>query len=1085
MAAKLLLSFAISLALAGTGQSAAPPADEPALAAASRPPSRYIVLFEEGAVSNFRKRDGTIDAEGFATVLSEHVDETAKPALTFDSRLFHGVSIDVHEANSTSVEKIEAIPGVAKVWPAGLFTIPSAPEAVVSGPEQATWSPHNATRVNQVHQKGYKGDGVVVAIVDSGVDYTHPALGGGFGPGFKFEGGYDLVGDDYSAGGETNPDSDPMDCHGHGTHVSGIVGSSNEWNPGVAPNARLRMYKVFGCGDGTTEDIVIAGFLRAFDDGADVITASLGSVLGFPYIASSVVVSRIQAAGVVVTAAAGNSGSSGPYYTSNLGNGFGTTTVGSVEQNDRVGWTVKARSANGTTRDILYLEAEGRPFNLTGDHNATFYPDPRTRDVCNIRERQPRVPKTNVLVQRMGDCSWAEMDLTLWDRVDWVFFYAKEGQGLPAPSRFIQQADAQAKGLATISYEDGAWLLDHYDRNITVTFEFEESPRPVSVRWSDAFGVRASAFTSWGPTLDGRMKPEIAGPGANILSTYPVSAGRWAVFSGTSMATPYIAGVAALILGSRGGRAGWGPDAARLTHERLIASGQPVSMNNENTTWTPVARIGAGVVDAVRAVEYDTFVSPANINLNDTQNFRGVHTIQLTNIGLEAVTYNLSHQPLNGFQAISVTDRAVAPNPDIAGYFASVKLSAESVTAGPGETVEITATFTEPDSGVFDLMPVYGGNIHFVGSNGEDVRVTYMGIKGSLYAQGSWALLPSFLRNKVGGSLEPLADGEEYVVGPLEAQPVGRYVNAWASEEQSFDYVATDWTPEDWTYPPVPGQNKWFGSITSRERVYPALYQPRIPGGVFQAFGSQNFSQGHPVAPGDYRILARSLRTLGNRGNISDWQLTLSPWFRLKPMDPPSTTITTTTTATSTSSTTSTPPTPLPPIAVCGESVPVNITARLSTEETRYGLLRLSDMLGYDRRGDGTHFEWALTNEGYLKTRDTASGNPQDLWASVHTNNNSLIYMYPRSRITGSWSYVNCQRVDTELHCTSNEKTSFYDCLDPEDGNYYVYLRHGPVVPSGCRQVVFNFEALPQACTTPTASSPATLSATPTLSVMS
>lgn len=173
------------------------------------------------------------------------------------------------------------------------------------------WSAHNATRVNRVHQDGFRGDGVVVAMIDSGIDYNHPALGGGFGPGFKVEGGYDLAGDSYEAGGATTPDADPMDCAGHGTHVAGIIGSSDGYNPGVAPDARLRMYKVFGCGGSATEDIVIAGFLRAFDEGADVISASLGSALGFPYTASSIVISRIQAAGVVVTAAAGNSGGNG------------------------------------------------------------------------------------------------------------------------------------------------------------------------------------------------------------------------------------------------------------------------------------------------------------------------------------------------------------------------------------------------------------------------------------------------------------------------------------------------------------------------------------------------------------------------------------------------------------------------------------------------------------------------------------------------------------------------------------------------------------------------------------------------------
>ncbi|KAJ3959538.1 hypothetical protein N0V92_003855 [Colletotrichum tropicale] len=353
MAAKLLSTLAASLALASIGQSATVPGNDAALAAAVAAPSRYIVLFEEGAVANFQKRDGTIDVRGFATTVSSHIQKNTKPALIFDSSLFRGVSVDVHGANSTSVDQIKAIEGVSQVWPAGLFTIPPTSEAVISDSDRPTWSPHNTTRVNEVHQKGQKGDGVIVAMIDSGVDYNHPALGAGFGPGFKVEGGYDLAGDNYSPGGPTNPDSDPMDCAGHGTHVAGIIASQHEYNPGVAPNARLRMYKVFGCEDGTTEDIVIAGFLRAFEEGADVITASLGSALGFPYIAASIVVSKIQAAGVVVTAAAGNSGSAGPFWTTNLGNGFGTTTVGSVEQNDRVVYTVKARSANGTTRDIV------------------------------------------------------------------------------------------------------------------------------------------------------------------------------------------------------------------------------------------------------------------------------------------------------------------------------------------------------------------------------------------------------------------------------------------------------------------------------------------------------------------------------------------------------------------------------------------------------------------------------------------------------------------------------------------------------------------------------------------------------------
>lgn len=75
--------------------------------------------------------------------------------------------------------------------------------------------------------------------------------------------------------------------------MAGIAGSSNENLPGVAPGATLRAYKVFGCEDGTTEDIIAMAFIRAFEDGADIITASLGSSQGFPEVLSALVVTRM------------------------------------------------------------------------------------------------------------------------------------------------------------------------------------------------------------------------------------------------------------------------------------------------------------------------------------------------------------------------------------------------------------------------------------------------------------------------------------------------------------------------------------------------------------------------------------------------------------------------------------------------------------------------------------------------------------------------------------------------------------------------------------------------------------------------
>ncbi|MAD83912.1 MAG: hypothetical protein CL912_13195 [Deltaproteobacteria bacterium] len=125
-------------------------------------------------------------------------------------------------------------------------------------------------------------ESIELALTKSSIDYNLPALGGGIGPGFKVAYGYDLVGD-YDANGNPAPDDDPMDCLGHGTHVAGIIGASNDpYILGVAPNATLHMYKVFACEDNAPTDILIQAFIMAHNNGVDVITSSIGSNNGWP-----------------------------------------------------------------------------------------------------------------------------------------------------------------------------------------------------------------------------------------------------------------------------------------------------------------------------------------------------------------------------------------------------------------------------------------------------------------------------------------------------------------------------------------------------------------------------------------------------------------------------------------------------------------------------------------------------------------------------------------------------------------------------------------------------------------------------------
>src|SRR5262249_7206316 len=134
------------------------------------------------------------------------------------------------------------------------------------------------------NELGLTGRGVRVAVMDTGVDFDHPDLGGCFGPGCRVDKGFDLVGDAFNANDPNpiiKPDPIPDDCNGHGTHVAGIIGA-NGGIKGVAPGVTFHAYRVFGCEGATTSDIMLAAMELVHEDGADVLNMSIGAARQWP-----------------------------------------------------------------------------------------------------------------------------------------------------------------------------------------------------------------------------------------------------------------------------------------------------------------------------------------------------------------------------------------------------------------------------------------------------------------------------------------------------------------------------------------------------------------------------------------------------------------------------------------------------------------------------------------------------------------------------------------------------------------------------------------------------------------------------------
>ncbi|KAE9575263.1 Subtilisin DY [Colletotrichum fructicola] len=274
----------------------------------------YIVEFADGKSS----RLSSLSSTGGVRIVKQ-----------FDSEIFTGASVEIADL---TLESLLELPDIVNAWPNNIVS--SEPLIQEENTLQAVPAvAHVVTGVDKVHEKGIYGNGVKIGVVDTGVWYNHDALGGGFGEGFKVAGGYDFVGDQYwpFVGYEKEPDEDPLDLLGHGTHVAGIIAGKTEDYVGVAPDATLYAYKVMSRQGSTDAATLIESFLAAFNDGVDIITSSIGGSSGWAEEAWAVVASRLVEQGIVVTISAANSGSIGPFYGSSGSSGKNVLAIASAD----------------------------------------------------------------------------------------------------------------------------------------------------------------------------------------------------------------------------------------------------------------------------------------------------------------------------------------------------------------------------------------------------------------------------------------------------------------------------------------------------------------------------------------------------------------------------------------------------------------------------------------------------------------------------------------------------------------------------------------------------------------------------------
>ncbi|KAM0272171.1 hypothetical protein ACHAQH_008849 [Verticillium albo-atrum] len=858
--------------------------------------------------------DASADASSlFDELRADGLD--VQPSMDLKFRLFNGVSFRVDSPDSAGADaltaKIAAKGAVKALWPVRGIRFPkldpanvarngSAPASAHASRRRALadadgFSPHVMTQVDKLRAEGFTGKGLHIGVVDTGVDYRHPALGGCFGEGCLVTNGWDFAGDEFDEGGNLKPDGDPVDiCQGHGTHVSGIVAAQeNELGfTGAAPDVTIGAYKTSGCAGYATSEVLVAGIYRAYEEGADIISLSAGDDSGWSTDAAADAVSRLAAAGVPVIVATGNSGGLGVWNAASPASGKEVAAIGSVENTILPTIMTRGEFTNGTTEQgfgwlegspILQTNATMRLWAPTNASDLTAY-------ACTSAPADmPDLEGLVVLLPLPTECGTDDQaSHVVVKGGKHIIYYPESDARLSAAWVFTEGIE----GVFTVSPGQAAsWLKGIKARqNIDITV----TPADSSSVWAENLDNGPGAgltsdFTSWGPSWEVVLKPQFTAPGGRILSTWTFGEGDYAVHPGTSMSAPLVAGIYALVGQARKTLN------AQVLRNVLASTAKPLPWFDGTTTHedilAPVPQQGAGMVQAYDAAHATTLVSTSGFSFNDTDNFTPERTFTIENTADEAVTYTLGHaKAVTAYtfntQSLLTISRFPPPTAD---EWASVAFDKDTITIPAGASAEVTFNLTPPSGLDAARLPVYSGYITITASGSSAPRLTlpYLGVVGSLH---DFRVLHN---EKIPHSGVYLSSTETHFLIPVPANQtftIPRPGAAWSpSILPKIVAIPTVGTPElHVDLVPLGGASNASSVVTKEWLGYESLGDlPRTPKYFVPTIGyTHNFdgrmADGTVVPEGEYKFVVSALRIFGDRKEKSDWVVVDSVPFVLR-----------------------------------------------------------------------------------------------------------------------------------------------------------------------------------------------------------
>lgn len=637
------------------------------LAWGERIPGRYILELEgdPAPVSAVRMRNSARLARVRAGQDAVRKRLSARTrVLSQTENLSSSLAVEVPEQEAAALAHL---PGVRHVYPARTVRL-HMDRAVVLTKVLEAWP--------KVGGEERAGEGMKIAIVDSGIDIEHPGLGAGS---FTMPATFPranrpedevqtsakvIVARSYvSLLPRRDPDITPRDRVGHGTALAMVAAGRRVTGPlatitGVAPRAQLGNYKVFGSpqfNDASSNDVIIKAIDDAVADGMDVINLSLGTDVA-PRLEDDPMaqaVERATQAGVIVVVSSGNNGSE-----------FGT--VGSPA-------TAPSALTVGASRNgrvfAANVQVDGWEPILAVAGNGRNPAEPLSSPVADIRTIDPTglgcTParaeslRGRVALILRGTCTFEEkINNALVGGAVAVLVYATAAE--PAP--FVMGVGSAGLPALMVSNADGERLRQRLaSETVNVTMRFTLSPVATENRMAN--------FSSIGPGIDAAVKPEMVAVGGSVYTATQkldqngemFSEDAFILTSGTSFSAPMVAGAAALLKAARPG--------LTVGQYRSLLIHTAVPINGINSQPALLQQSGAGQLDVSAAASASLAVSPAILHFGvGGADPRQKLTLQLTNLSGTAQSYSFevlpsanSHRPLTPAAAIAAAAGATVP----------------------------------------------------------------------------------------------------------------------------------------------------------------------------------------------------------------------------------------------------------------------------------------------------------------------------------------------------------------------------------------------------------------------------------------